>query len=168
MTYYHPVRDDLLNPLVHYNRFWFGGTVFLSKYVSPMPVYNVFLSYYNATENAEMLRRTKTLIDGIMSQHDGVVLVANMGGSFRNRTEFGASLKELLPYLNSVCKSTTHRNLVLWRETAAQHYDYHNFGYYGEDLNMIYIYMYMRDIWPVCLPHNSRFAHDYAYGSLVR
>jgi hypothetical protein len=132
---------------VYYNTWWFGGTVFLTKYSAPMPVYHVYMSQYNATTNPNMLKYARIIVDRIMAKHDGVVVVANMGGTFSNRTELRTGLSVLLPYLNVIAKTTRKRNIVLWRETTAQHYDSHALGYQGDDLGMsinviVYIYIY--------------------------
>jgi hypothetical protein len=97
-----------------------------------MPVYHAYLSYASSAESGVMLKLAKSVIEAIMAQHDGVIVVANMGGNYNNRTELQDGLRDLLPYLNSIARTPAKRNIVLWRETSARHYSTHNLGYYGE------------------------------------
>jgi hypothetical protein len=123
------VGDDIVRHFTHSNKGGYGATVFLSKYLLPMPVYFLSLHYLTATENKKTFLEAKSVLEWVAGQHDGVVIVANMGVHFNNRTELIEGLEQFLTFLNFYGRRKYQRNIVLWRETAAQHFGSHGLGY---------------------------------------
>lgn len=82
----------------------------------------------NSTTHSHGLSIIQEIIDSILSRNHSVAVIANAGVWYNSRERFRKELPEFLGWLNGLAKDS--RNVVLYRETAAQHWNHTSFGYY--------------------------------------
>ncbi len=73
----------------------------------------------------------RSSIEALSAQHKGVVLVANLGVWYNSREKFRLEMPAFLQWLNGVGQQPGRNNLVFFRETAAQHWNQSDNGYYS-------------------------------------
>lgn len=76
----------------------------------------------------------KSLVDDEIDTYGGVVLVANLGVSYNHRENFRTDITDFLAWLNEI--GGDNSNDVFFRETAAQHWNHTENGYYSYDIEL--------------------------------
>lgn len=77
------------------------------------------------------LDEIKDRVQGLMQNHtSGVVLVVNVGVWYNSRELFRTELPDLLSWMDGL--SRNHNSTVLFRETAAQHWNHTESGYFDQ------------------------------------
>jgi hypothetical protein len=76
------------------------------------------------------LDEIKVRVHNIIDTHNGVVLIVNVGVWYNSRELLRKELPALLSWMNEL--STEHSSIVFFRETAAQHWNYSEYGYYKQ------------------------------------
>ena len=117
-----------------------GATVWLShhSHSSPSGSHRPMAVYYVSCHRLEQGQFAKAmqLVSTIASKSKGVVLLANLGIHYNDRSQAFKAMNVILPELSSFAgggsgggKGAKH-NIVLWRETSAQHFEFRSQGYF--------------------------------------
>ena len=77
------------------------------------------------------LNEVKEHIKEILSKHWSLIIVANIGTWYNSREKYRADIEPFLFYMNSLGAN----NLVLYRETASQHWNFTSNGYFASGAN---------------------------------
>eukprot|EP01038_Epipyxis_sp_PR26KG_P015539 gene15539-20980_t len=77
------------------------------------------------------LNDVNNIINQYINQYNNVVIIANVGVWYNSREKFRKELPDFLLWLNEIGKN----NLVLYRETAAQHWNNTETGYFSSSNN---------------------------------
>jgi hypothetical protein len=79
----------------------------------------------------------RTINDFIGSTNRSVAIVANAGVWYNSREQFRRELPILLQWLEDLGKDKTYQHLVMYRETAAQHWNHSSNGYYDRQYKLV-------------------------------
>jgi len=111
-----------------------GATIWLARsHSSPLSAKDRPLAvYYVSCHRLEQGQFTKgmQLLQSIASKAKGVVLLANLGVHYNDRSEAFKAMNTILPELSSFASKQGKHNVVLWRETSAQHFEFRSQGYF--------------------------------------
>ena len=84
-------------------------------------------THFSATGN---WNSSKIILEQLLNIHAGIILIANIGLWYNNRSIFNIEIIEVLNYLYSIKLNKTKQNTVFWRETTSQHFDQTTNGYF--------------------------------------
>jgi hypothetical protein len=73
----------------------------------------------------------KAEVDNMQSLYSGMVIIANTGVWYNSRERFRDEVPKFLTWLNQLGKNS--RNLVFYRETSAQHWNFSEVGYFESE-----------------------------------
>lgn len=71
----------------------------------------------------------KEKIQSLMESYAGLVVIANVGAWYNARDKFRSDIAPFLRWLGDIGK----KNLIFFRETASQHWNHSNNGYFAND-----------------------------------
>ena len=74
------------------------------------------------------VERLRKHINFIFSNHKQILIIANIGGWYTSREKYRMDIEIFLHYLNEIGQT----NLVFFRETSAQHWNFSSNGYFKE------------------------------------
>lgn len=74
------------------------------------------------------MTRLRKLLHSVLSRHRKVMVIANIGGWYTSREKYRIDMEVFLRYLNEIGQT----NLVFFRETSAQHWNFSSNGYFKE------------------------------------
>ena len=77
------------------------------------------------------IERLRKHMNSIFSNHPNILLIANIGGWYTSREKYRLDIEIFLRYLNEIGQT----NLVFFRETSAQHWNFSSNGYFMEGSN---------------------------------
>lgn len=90
------------------------------------------------------LQVIQQVVEAVLAKNHSVAIIANAGLWYNSRERFRKELPVLLGWLDSLASDP--RNIVLYRETAAQHWNHTSYGYYDSD------YQHGEDSTGTCVP----------------
>mmetsp|Transcript_12998 Transcript_12998/g.19598 ORF Transcript_12998/g.19598 Transcript_12998/m.19598 type:complete len:463 (-) Transcript_12998:13-1401(-) len=127
-----PLRDvrQKLTMSVHYIAF--NG-------IRPRPGVEINGTYpahvHNPHHHRTDLTDLKSTVSSLGEQHPGgLVVVINVGSAYLSRMKFRDDIGYILDWLEEV--GVNERNLVLFRESAAQHWNHTTYGYKGPETQL--------------------------------
>ncbi|KAJ1412678.1 hypothetical protein B484DRAFT_455267, partial [Ochromonadaceae sp. CCMP2298] len=74
------------------------------------------------------LSEVQARVTAVLAQNRGIVLVVNVGVWYNSRAKFRTEVPDLLTWMNTLSKE--RNSTVFFRETAAQHWNHTDSGYY--------------------------------------
>ncbi len=124
-----------------------GGSLIALNFVAntdenTKPIVIYYVCVHKIVEYGRNWAKAKLVLDQISAKNKGMVIMANVGLHYNERKDFQADLPILLHWLNTRPKT----DIVLWRETTAQHFEHSANGYFNKEL---------APFQKVCVPHNT-------------
>eukprot|EP01040_Poterioochromonas_malhamensis_P001486 gene1486-1574_t len=77
--------------------------------------------------------KSVTAASSAASFYKGVFIIANVGVHYNSREKFRIEMPFFLQWLEEIANDPHHKNFVYYRETAAQHWNHTNNGYYDRE-----------------------------------
>lgn len=107
-----------------------GATVWISQHHASKTRAKASAVYYISCHRLEQFDKAMALVNTVTSKAKGVVLIANMGLHYNDRSMAFKAMNVVLPALSRFATRADKKNTVLWRETTAQHYEFRSQGYF--------------------------------------